>query len=512
MITEHLMRPGNGSLRFTADVPASVMLQIIDWLPENGPGCHVVVTPVPVDPDAIGDAATLDAALYSGRIDARPDGRTIEFSGAGVWLDSYNDAEITRTAGTPTQWLGDLLINGLTTGTVSGGSSVTRTLPAYVATRRESLDAIAALGGWEYRIRPDFAVDAGTALFASPPTVVLANVPGGQDGALRGINGGLLDQRIDVAGIATKAAVLAGAGGGSVVATATKATTLKTPANGTPVIVDVCSSPGETTTNAATTATNFLNLQSASRQVQVTSQTPFVRLHVEPGDEVYLWDLPAGLVDTAEQVWFRGEIIAPMVVRLLSLTWPIEVGTGVLIRSNAGEWLDVTPWMEWESSPATWVVGDWSPSNYGRLSRTNPELEAQASRPWGRIASAATATETNSGVSSAFADTGITVTFTAVAGRRYRASVHCTRLSCTVATSLYAVFANAADTALYNAAAGITIPAGEAIGASWWAEFSTLAAGSQTIKIRAASTAATAIKFQSATYESRILIEDIGPV
>jgi hypothetical protein len=66
------MRPGNGALRFKANVPASVKLQIAEWLPETGPGASVVVTPTPIDPDAIGDAAALGVAIYRGRIDNRP--------------------------------------------------------------------------------------------------------------------------------------------------------------------------------------------------------------------------------------------------------------------------------------------------------------------------------------------------------------------------------------------------------------------------------------------------------
>ena len=73
MITEHLMRPGNGSVRFKSGVPVSITDTVRGLVDENasGVGASVVVTSSRVDTE-LGDAAILGAALYSGPITARP--------------------------------------------------------------------------------------------------------------------------------------------------------------------------------------------------------------------------------------------------------------------------------------------------------------------------------------------------------------------------------------------------------------------------------------------------------
>ena len=370
------MRPGNGALRFKANVPASVKLQIAEWLPETGPGASVVVTPTPIDPHAIGDAAALSVAIYRGRIDNRPSQFDIEFTGMSGWLDTYLDTAVSRSAGTPTQWLGDLLVNGLTVGTVSGGSNVTRTLAAYSVSNREALDAIASAGGWEYRVNPDLTVDAGTSVFRTTPQVVISERPAGRDGTLIGLNASLLDQGINVGSIATDVVVL-GTGAGSQLSAATdsKSTSLKAPDGTTPALVAMVNAPSEPDASLAAAATAALNLFNTRRSVQVGVRDPMVRAVLECGDFVYLFAPEAGITDATEQVVFRGEVITPAKVRVLSVTWPIDCPRhGCYIRSNDGEWLDVTQWVQSEGEDVTLTVGDYSPPASG-MNRSNPAVE-----------------------------------------------------------------------------------------------------------------------------------------
>lgn len=417
MITEHLMRPGNGSVRFTPDVPVSVTDDIRALVDENasGPGASLVITSVRVDPSQIGDAATLAAALYTGPIDARPSRLSLECVGLSSWLDTYFDSNITRSSGTPTQWLGDLVANGITSGTITGGSNVSRTFPAHSATRRECLDAWAGLAGVEYRVNPDFTVDtaAASTLFVSPPEVVVTKRDEGPDGAFRGVEGGLLDQALTQLGpnIATKAVALAqGEGAAITKGTATRSVSLKTPAGGTPTLITVLSAPSEESANANTLASNFLNLQGMRRQVNVGSKTYALPRFVKPGDEVYVWDPEAGLYDTSNQVQFRGETIFPIQVRLLSYTWPIESGMGVYVRSNAASptYIDVTDWVDWEDGSETWwTVGDWSPPSYGPTNRSAPEVERRVA---GVGFSASEWSDTTDGSGDIYIDHGMAVT------------------------------------------------------------------------------------------------------
>lgn len=385
MITEHLMRPGSGSVAFTGSLPTSVSEAIRKLVDENhgadAVGASIVITPTHLDAETLSDAEIRGQALYVGPVTGRPTRTSLECAGLSRWLDTYLDSTVTRSAGTPTQWLGDLLANGLSAGTVTGGSNVSRTFPAHSVVRREALDAWARLAGVEYRVNPDFTVDtaAASTLFVSPPAVIVTRKAEGL-AELRGVDGSMLDQALTQLGpsIATKAVALAtGSGAAIAKGTATRSVNLKTPTGGAPALVTVLSAPSEASANANTVASNFLNLQGMRRQINVSSNTHILSRYVRPGDEVYVFDIAAGLYDTDNPVQFRGATVFPALVRLLSYSWPIERGMGVYVRPNAASpaYVDVTDWVAWEDGDTWWTVGDWSPPSYGPTNRSHPEIE-----------------------------------------------------------------------------------------------------------------------------------------
>ena len=391
MITEHLMRPGNGSARFVPDVPVRVTDLIVNAMEgAGGPGCHLVVSPVRFDPVDVTVAQGLAGAAYTGRITKRPSRLSVEVEGILAWLNTSHTAAINRTSGTPSQWIGDLAANGLTAGTVTntGATSVTRNFPAYVASRREMLDAVAAAGSWEYRVRPDFKIDAAipTTLFASHtnPTLVVTRKEEGPSGRFRGVEGGLLDQGLDDSQLRTRVTVLAEGGGSTIaVGQATQTLALKTWDGSTPTLAEVVSSPVTPSASAAAIAQATLNLRGARRQVTVSSRTFALHRFARPGDYVWLYDPASGLVDPTNQIDYRGETIGPAKVRLLSWTWPIEAGLGVYLLLNGAtpRLVDVTPWIQWETGDTMWTVGDWNPPSYGRVNRSNPEVELRITGP-----------------------------------------------------------------------------------------------------------------------------------
>jgi len=400
VITEHLMRPGSGSVLLRPDAPLSMTQAIFDLVNEDtaaGVGAHIVITPTRVRPDEIGDDAVLATASYVGRIVKRPSRLALQFVGLGSWLSTYLDTEETRTSGTPANWLADLLRNDLSAGTASGTGTVTKTFPAYVTTAREALDAVCGIGGWEYRINPDFTVDTHDegSLFVSPPTVVVTRKAEGLDGEFRGVDGGMIDQAIDVSQVVSKVVALAaGAGTTIAVGSATDTPNLNAPLGSAPTLVSVVSAPGEESGNASTLATNVLAQQGQQRAVSVSTRTHHLPRHVRPGDEVYVYDLAGGIYDTSNQIQFRGELLTPALVRLLSYTWPIESGLGVYVRSNEASptYIDVTNYVTWERSETRWTVGDWSPPSYGRINRTDPEVETRVSDSrWEFVSSGASA-------------------------------------------------------------------------------------------------------------------------
>lgn len=503
-VTEALMRPGFGSVVLLPDTPGAITKQITDLI--EGAGCHIVITKVPMDP-SLGDAAMLGGALCPPqRVVARPSRTQIDFTGPSSWLDTYLETAIEKTAGTPSQWLTDLVINGLSVGTVTGGSNVTFKLPAYGQTRRNGLDLIAEMGGWEYDVQSDFTVDAGayTNLFESPPKVVITNRAEGDDGTYTGLLGSIPGPNIDASNAATKV-VAVGQGDGQTVAfgSDTHSIALKDQAGNTPTLVQVINAPTQTAAGAGTVATNILPaFDNTTRTITVTtgeqrgpsgtfspaapggsnlgggsgggprfsarsaalpgfpgggsgtkpgrgpkgeivagdprggtsigsgggpsfnwlgspstgfkgradsvaqmalgrtgnrrgfsqqtSESQFVRSKLRPGDEVYVYDLEAGILDTANQITYRGETISPAKVRCTLMTWPLERGLGVYVRSNAATptYIDLTPFVQWEAPGTQIDVSDWTPASYGAANRSNPLVETRvkgAAGPWSTI-------------------------------------------------------------------------------------------------------------------------------
>jgi hypothetical protein len=69
---------------------------------------------------------------------------------------------------------------------------------------------------------------------------------------------------------------------------------------------------------------------------------------------------------------FRGERINPVKLRVSELSWPVETGMSMAYRTPAGEWIDLTDYLVFESGQTTLTVG-----GYDR-SLTNPSGRQEA--------------------------------------------------------------------------------------------------------------------------------------
>lgn len=380
-------------MRFDASVPVTITDRIAAAMElAGGAGAHVVVLPQQFDITGLAVADVLALASYTGRLHDRVSRLSIGGPGISSWLDTYSTTAISRTSGTPSQWVGDLVTNGITSGTIdnTGATSVSRAFRARLASRRELLDTVASAGGWEYIVRPDFTVDAATPanLFDShdAPELVVTRYESGPDGPYRGVDGGIIDQRLDDSQLATRVDVLAeGDGPAIAIGSATQSLSLKTWDGSTPDLTVVVSSPAAGPSNAADgIAQATLNLRGARREVSVSSSSFALHRFATPGDYVWLYDPISGLRDDTNTITFRGEVINPAKVRLLSWSYPIEAGTGVFVLFNGStpELVDVTDWVEFETGDTFWTVGDWSPPSYGPVNRSNPEIEQRAAVPY----------------------------------------------------------------------------------------------------------------------------------
>jgi len=131
---------------------------------------------------------------------------------------------------------------------------------------------------------------------------------------------------------------------------------------------------------------------------------------------------------------------------------------------------------------------------------------------WGRVP-AGSANQTGGnfviGTAGPYDVPGMTVTITAVAGRRYRLSVAVNGQSGGGATQLYLILSDGSNAQL-QIGTWSTWAAGQVFSMNPWVEIPPSAAGSRTYKVRGNCTANSVTLTPGATQPNTIMVEDIG--
>lgn len=220
------------------------------------------------------------------------------------------------------------------------------------------------LGECEWRVNGDGTLDAGRIedLYVTEPQAIIARKGAGQDIELRGVSGDAQTDE-DVQDFSTRVVVLAQGDGFS---TATGAANINPDLNpyldlfGNSIyLTRLVSQEGTDASNAPASAVLQLNRFLRPRSaLQLSSDEYDLRGAFAPGDYVWVWDPDAGLLDKtgANEVYFRGERLFPIKLRLSELTWPVTKGMGVAYRSPTGEWIDLTDYIVWEDPANVDVV------------------------------------------------------------------------------------------------------------------------------------------------------------
>lgn len=510
-ITRRLMKPGQFSVSLKPGTPKSVMKAIDKF-------DHVVITRNRLLPiDAYSDANVLAQSLYTGVIEELSrTGNSLAGFDLSYWLGTPDgrgdllDTAVSRTSGTLQDWIGDLRPASLSAGTVTNtGTNLTNTYQWM--TRREAIDAVCRSVGAEWRVNPNGTLDAAApaTLFTATPEIVITRHPQGNDGAFRGIEVGAIGTSESVATYVTKAIVV---GDGLVSAEASGSTSYKDLLNGNVVFESFVSAPSDAAPSAVATAI-LAERNSVRRELTLSSRSYNVTRFVEPGDWVYAWDEQGDLVDQANQITYNGRLISPIALRVYSVTFPLEEGMGVYVRRSGATpvYTDVTDWVEWESGDVRWEVGATALPSVQLAKGTaylgaNRDMVERAAAPAGKIGFE-TVTTSQVGISTVTDLTGLSRTFTAVAGRLYRYSALVRLEQSTAAGLPQLVFADGSNNQL--AAWQGSLQAGERMSAA----ISCLgapAAGSFTVKLRLSTTAGTVGSIASATASAYILVEDIG--
>jgi hypothetical protein len=361
MITERLMKPGQWSVRFKSGAA---------WWARQADYCdHIVVTADRLQPiGGFADATIKAAALYTGVV---LDRSAREMSGEGLawWLGTDDgrgdllDTAVTQSAATLSTWITALLPASITAGTVTNtGTSLTARLQW--TSRREAIDYVCRSVGAEWTISPAGVLSAAApatlhAAYTTPVAVITRHNQS-SEGSLEGIDAADLRLGGTLGGYSTKVIVVGKTGDGAQVATgsATNSTSYKDLHGNTVVLERLVNAPTAPATDVGTLATNTANLFSAARtSVKLTSDVYAATSRVAPGDNVWVYDLDENIVDTANQILWRGGVLSPAKLRCKSITWGIQSGMGVYVRSKTGTYTDITDQIIFDTQPGEWEVG-----------------------------------------------------------------------------------------------------------------------------------------------------------
>lgn len=398
------MSPGNYSVNFSQEfTPTEIIEAIKEW-------GHIVLTPQQVDVTTLADSDILSSATYTGIVLNRTleDG-TVTVSGQGLELymgdgaakgmviaESNNVGKVRVYTGTT---LAETLFNStaqtnkplglmldeagntqaITQGTISNPAG-TYTGQHFVETALSALKFVSETLDIEYRVNPQGTLDAGPAanLFngvgTSEPNTIVVKSAYGEDPALEGIVPQGLRTEFDATDWVSRVDFTGEVGffdtATDVAGEANLSSNPYKDLHGNALKrVGLVQEPDIPAASLNDRASTMLNELSRVKKVLNLDLTQYeVNGDLSAGDFIYAFDPDIGFVDssadaTAEsrdlyEVTFRGEVINPVKVRVIGLTFPIIDGMGVYFRDKDGNYTDLSEYVQYENGSAQVELGD----------------------------------------------------------------------------------------------------------------------------------------------------------
>lgn len=383
-VTEVLTALGSWDLRLKTTTPSDLWDRI-DYFG------HVALLPGRLDPQQYGDNL-LAAAEYVGVIRRREttgddrrtkvieQGYTIGGVGMAMWLgDEDNKGAVYETAVDLTDATFPDTVRALlpasgavTEGTLYAASGTYGGRHIYETPRsaiQYVCDTVGTAGGQRlsWRVNGDATLDAGPEadLFVTTPRCVISRIPAGVDGGVESIPGGYAVAR-DVEDFTTRAVLLAEGEGESIATAAADIDPGLNPykdIHGNALAMTRLVSESDTSVeNADARATVALTpYTSTQNEVHVETDNYYIEGSFAAGDYVWAYDPSAGIVDTANELAFRGERINPMRLQVTEKQWPVTAGYTVAYRAPDGTWYNLTDYVEWDGSETVYVtIGDFA--------------------------------------------------------------------------------------------------------------------------------------------------------
>lgn len=377
-VSEKHQAIGSWELPLRVDTPRT----ILDRLDVRKAGFgHVVITPTPVNLEAIPDAGLLGLARYVGVYLRQADPYTMSGGGLGSWISDADgkgpaySVSVSTAAGTFAQWAATLRPFDLSAGIVGAIAGVFNKT-YYRTTVRGPLDEVCAYFGAEWRVRNTFAFDIGRPadLFNLTPKAVIVRKAGegGRDFNILGVVGDLKVAR-DVEDWSRRIVYYTGTEEAPVIAVAPAAAV---PDNDVPfrsptgavirmdrLIEDFSTTPAGSATSLA--AAQYGRFKAPRQELKLSTQQYDVGQDVRVGDNIFVFDPLAGIQNLATELEYRGRIIYPETIRCVGLSWPIRKGMGVYFRYYVKvadvwtvQWIDLTNHVDWETGDTTVEVGE----------------------------------------------------------------------------------------------------------------------------------------------------------
>lgn len=350
---------------------------------------HVALVPGRLDPAQYGDNL-LTAARYVGVVRRRDnsgdDRRTkqveqgYELAGVGMafWLgddDGDGKGDVYENAVTPASATFASTINMLlpASGAVTAGTiySVPGTYSGrhQYETPRKAVtfvcDTFTASAGQKvnWRVNGNATLDAGyeSDLFVTDPRCVISRKTSGKDvSGMESVPGAFGVSR-DMEDYTTRVVLLAEGEGESI---ATGTADIDPGSNpyknihGGSLKLTRLASESDTGVTLADTRAELLLSQYTNSQDELTVETDnfYIEGSFSVGDYVWVWDPNAGLVDTDNEITFRGERLNPIKLQVTEAKWPVTEGYTVAYRDADGGWWDLTDYVEWDTSHTVYVT------------------------------------------------------------------------------------------------------------------------------------------------------------
>ena len=226
-------------------------------------------------------------------------------------------------------------------------------------------DTVAAAAGTpvSWRVNGDGTLDAGPEadLYVTSPRCVISKKTAGKDvGGLESVSGGFAVTR-DVEDFTTRVVLLA-EGEGESIATGTAdispGSNPYSDIHGNPLQMTRLASESDTTvTNADTRAAVLLGQYTGTHDgLMVETDNYHIEGSFDVGDHVWVYDPDAGLIDTANEITFRGERLNPIKLQVTEVTWPVIDGYTAAFRDGDGRWYDLTDYVEWDQGNTVYVT------------------------------------------------------------------------------------------------------------------------------------------------------------